>query len=405
MALNATTRRPVQCDGAANDGSTSLEDFDIASTQLSVSVLIATKNRPDELVKAVHSVLQQTSLPMELLILDQSLDDRGQCVVEGELACASSKVKATVRVQHIIDPAISGTAMARNRLLDIAHGSIALFIDDDSVLEPDFIEQIIACYASHPGIAGVGGLITNYSRPRWTERVWPSIFFRGPFHDERQPLYWNAQRLRHADPIRVHRFTGAAMSFRTASIRNIRFDSNLTGNSREDDADFCAMLEPQMMVIAPKARLVHNRSPIDRARDHWLREKAQSLHYLYNRHWNSGLKNRACFWWLLVGYCSLLPLACIRRLSLEPWHGFRAGTRRAMALAHQPVNVLAARKTLHLLLDNVWLMRAQLMSKRVLSGLSSAKWRFMQTARGFRLRENAKAADPRASKHEEIFCP
>src|SRR5438876_3208498 len=111
MAVNATAKRPVPYD-AANDGSTSLEDFGTASTQLSVSVLIATKNRPYELVKAVRSVLQQTSLPMELLILDQSLDDRGQCLIERELACPSSKVKATVRVQHIIDPAVRGTAMA-----------------------------------------------------------------------------------------------------------------------------------------------------------------------------------------------------------------------------------------------------------------------------------------------------
>ncbi len=331
MAAEATTVQPVPPD-TANDGRMALESR-TASTRLNVSVLIPTKNRPDELALAVRSVLEQTSLPAELLILDQSLDDRGRRLVKDEFARASRKVEATVQVRHIMDPAVSGTAMARNRLLDMARGNIVLFIDDDSILEPNFVEQVIACYASHPGIAGISGLITNYSCPGWTERVWPWLFVRGPFHDERQPLYWSAQRLRRADPIRVHKFTGASMSFRAELIRNIRFDSNLTGASREEDVDFCAMLEPLVMVIAPKARLLHNKSPINRARDHWIREHAQSAYYLYRRHWNSGLKNRACFWWLLIGYySSLLPLACIRRLSLEPWRAFRAGRRRALAL-------------------------------------------------------------------------
>lgn len=330
MAAEATTGQLVP-PNTADDGRMALESR-TASTRLNVSVLIPTKSRPDELAMAVRSVLEQTSLPVELLILDQSLDDRGRRLVEGEFARVSRKVETTVQLRHIMDPAVSGTAMARNQLLDIALGDIVLFIDDDSILEPNFIEQIMACYASHPSIAGISGLITNYSCPGWTERVWPWLFARGPFHDERQPLYWNAQRLMGANPIRVHKFTGASMSFRATLIRDIRFDSNLTGASREEDVDFCALLEPLVMVIAPKARLVHNKSPINRARDHWLREHAQSAYYLYRRHWNSGLKTRACFWWLLIGYYSLLPLACIRRLSLEPWRGFRAGRRRALAL-------------------------------------------------------------------------
>ncbi len=183
MAAEATTVQPVPPD-TANDGRMALESR-TASTRLNVSVLIPTKNRPDELALAVRSVLEQTSLPAELLILDQSLDDRGRRLVKDEFARASRKVEATVQVRHIMDPAVSGTAMARNRLLDMARGNIVLFIDDDSILEPNFVEQVIACYASHPGIAisrvpdGPNGYGLGYlSAVRFTTRGSPSIGVR-----------------------------------------------------------------------------------------------------------------------------------------------------------------------------------------------------------------------------------
>jgi GT2 family glycosyltransferase len=297
-----------------------------------MSVLIATKNRPHDLAEAVRSVLEQTQLPSELIILDQSDVDFGQYLVEQEFAAASEDVRKTVNLHHIIDSSVPGLAPARNRLLDVAAGGIVLFIDDDAYLEPDFIKQILACYADREDLVGVSGIITNYTRPEWTSRLWPSIFARGPFHDERQPIYWSAERLRGTDPIRVRKFTGASMSFRADAIRDLRFDANLTGVSLAEDIDFCAALRGRPLVIAPRARLAHNKSPINRDRDHWLREHAQAAHYLYRKHWKSGLRNRLCFLWLHVGYLSAMPRACLRRMSSEPWRAFRTGARRGAEL-------------------------------------------------------------------------
>jgi len=302
---------------------------------LSVSLLIATKNRPDELGLAVRSVLQQSVLPAEILILDQSATDRGREVVQSEFAAAPCDADKKPALRYLRDPSVPGTAAARNRLLDQALGEVVLFIDDDSLLEPDFIEQMRNCYLERPDIVGISGMITNYKRPAWNARCWSTIFDRGPFHDERQPLYWNNERLRGADPIRVRKFTGASMSFRMEVIRHLRFNADLIGASREEDVDFCAMLDDRVLVIAPRARLVHNKSPINRARDHWLKEHAQSAYYLYWRHWDRGFKNKACFAWLRAGYCVVVTVGCIRRLSLESWRAFRAGKRRAIELTRR----------------------------------------------------------------------
>jgi len=302
---------------------------------LSVCLLIATKNRPDELTLAVHSVLRQSVLPDEMFILDQSPTDRGREMVQLEFATAPAGAGKRIALHYLRDPSVPGTAAARNRLLDLATGDVVLFIDDDSYLEPDFVEKMRDCYLDHPEIAGISGMITNYKRPGWNARWWSTIFAHGPFHDERQPLYWNAEGLRGKGPIRVRKFTGASMSFRTEVIRHLRFNASLVGASREEDVDFCAMLPDRVLVIAPCARLAHNKSPINRAQDHWLKEHAQSAYYLYRRHWKRSLRNRAWFLWLRLGYCVALPVGCIRRLSLEPWRAFQAGMRRAIELTNE----------------------------------------------------------------------
>src|ERR1700730_9477794 len=181
---------------------------------LSVSLLIATKNRADELGLAVRSVLQQSVLPAEIIILDQSPTDRGREVAQSVFASAPSDAAQGIALRYLRDPSVPGTAAARNRLLDLATGEVVLFIEDDSYLEPDFIEQMRDCYLDRPDIVGISGMITNYIRPAWNARCWSTIFDRGPSHDERQPLYWNNEELRSAGPIRVRKFTGASMSFR-----------------------------------------------------------------------------------------------------------------------------------------------------------------------------------------------
>src|SRR4029453_12488870 len=102
-----------------------------------------------------------------------------------------------------------------------AAGDYWLFLDDDVVLEPDFMEKLLAAYA--PGVTGVSGIITNYSAPPVMQRIWTAIFQLGRFHDRRQAIYYDAERLTGSAPIKAPGFTGALMSFRADEIRGLRF--------------------------------------------------------------------------------------------------------------------------------------------------------------------------------------
>jgi GT2 family glycosyltransferase len=297
-------------------------------TAASVSVIIPTKNRGADLVLTIQTLLRQSVLPAELFVVDQSDTDVSRSKIESLLS------GTPLCLHYTYDPAIPGGAVARNLAMDRATGEILLFLDDDVELEESFVEELLATYASHAEVAGVSGVATNYEAPSTLMRAWLWTFERGPFHDDRQPVYWRAAELRDSGLYRVTRMTGALMSFRASAVVNLRFDAHLKGVSDGEDVDLCMRLGPQsQLVINPRARLVHNRSATGRLEDHWLRRYLRSQLYLYRRNWNVGIKNRLCLGWLLLGAALIATLSSVRSASFRPWRALLTGYREGVLAA------------------------------------------------------------------------
>ena len=65
----------------------------------------------------------------------------------------------------------SGAASARNSAIDRTKADILIFLDDDVVLEPDFVGELLNVYEKYPTVGGVSGVITNYSPPSLSWRI------------------------------------------------------------------------------------------------------------------------------------------------------------------------------------------------------------------------------------------
>ena len=249
----------------------------VARSNAKVSVIIPTKNRAEDLELTISSLLLQTRMADELIIVDQS---RTQSVLK----------TSPLPLKYIYNPQITGASQARNEGMKQATGDIWLFLDDDVLLEPDFIEQILRAY--DPGVTGVSGIVTNYSAPPIFRRLWELVFEVGPFRDDRQSVYRKAETLRNAGPARVRQFGAGLMSFRANALRGLWFDESLQGASFGEDIDFCARLpRNSILLITPQARLFHKRSPEGRSPVHWLDLHAQGSHYMRQRHWRLGFWN------------------------------------------------------------------------------------------------------------------
>jgi GT2 family glycosyltransferase len=303
---------------------------------MTCSIIVATKNRPKELsTLLMPTLLAQTRAPEQIIIVDQSSDDSTKRVVESfEKSAANGS--STPQILYLYETHHPGAASARNSGIERAGSEILVFLDDDILLDPDFLQELLAVYQQYPNAGAVSGVVVNYARPSLLLRTMRRLFWIGPFHDERQPIYWNADRLREHKPFRVRKFGAGVMSVKRTALNGDRFDDHYRGAGAEDVDLSWRLSERNPLLMTPRARAVHVRTDTGRAQDHWLRYDALCNYYLYRRLWNTAVWNGICFVWLNVGYAVLATLGSLRRLSLEPWGALRAGVRDASAILRPP---------------------------------------------------------------------
>jgi len=307
-----------------NSASTSGSTAPTGCKRPTLAVMIPTLNRPHDLRVTIETLLRQSVLPQELLIVDQSRTDESERAVRALLE--GSPQGRSMALNYRRDPGINGLAIARNVALDMNHSEIILFLDDDVELEDDFIERLLEGYVEDPLVGGISGIITNYTPGALSHRLWQSIFVHGPFRDERQAIYHRAEELRHSGRIPVTRFGGGLMSFRASAIAGVRFDDNLRGASEGEDVDYCMHLPPgTRLEIDPRARLMHNSSPAGRRSEHWSAGVVRGTSYLYHRNWRS---NRFSFGWLMTGFALIALLATLKQRSGGPWDDFVGAYRQ-----------------------------------------------------------------------------
>lgn len=119
----------------------------------SVSVVICTRHRPEDLRNCLQAISRLDPAPDEILVIDNSGGDPD---TEG-IACAYG-------TRYITEP-ISGLSRARNRGLVESCSEIVAYIDDDAVPCEDWLEQILAPFAD-PQVASVSGDVVASGNPR-----------------------------------------------------------------------------------------------------------------------------------------------------------------------------------------------------------------------------------------------
>ena len=294
---------------------------------MSLSVIIPTLNRAADLGRTLSTLLAQTIPPEEIVIVDQTQDDSARRVVKQFSVGLTTEAKQTPRMIYLYHPGLFGVGAARNIAIEQATGGTLVFLDDDVLLESDFLAELLTVYQQDPHVGGVSGVVTNYPLPSARERFMYRLFRRGPFHDERQPIYWNCEKLRQTGPFPARKFGGGLMSLTREALDGERFDPQYKGAGSEDIDLSWRVSERWPLVITPRARLIHVRTDSGRPRDHWFTYAVKCDYYCYFRLWNNGMKNRLCFVWLNLGYMLLAAASGMKRLSLGPWRAFIEGVK------------------------------------------------------------------------------
>ncbi len=138
----------------------------VTATALRADVVICTYTlaRWELFARAVDSVLRQTVLPDRLIIVVDHNDELlARCHREWDTRGADSPVEIIAVASQF--PGRQGSS--RNSALLLARAEIVSFLDDDAVAAPDWLERILAVYATRPEAVAVGGASRpNYGAPR-----------------------------------------------------------------------------------------------------------------------------------------------------------------------------------------------------------------------------------------------
>lgn len=142
------------------------------NSRISVSIVTPTFRRPAEVAGLLDNLNRQTVLPAEVILVDGAPPE--ETATEETIEKMRHDFAFKIRyVRHA-----GGTAIQRNKGIDLAVGDFVALVDDDVRLEPDFLEQIIRVFAGDDKIGGVVGYRTNRhfsseqsTRWRWYKRL------------------------------------------------------------------------------------------------------------------------------------------------------------------------------------------------------------------------------------------
>jgi glycosyltransferase involved in cell wall biosynthesis len=133
-----------------------------SAMSIRISAVICTYNRAAYLRKALRSLIEQTldSSQYEILVIDNASTDDTRNVVESERS-----VQPQVRYVH--EPTV-GVSRARNAGWRAARAEYVVYLDDDAIAEPPWLERMLGFLESKaPRLGAVGGRIEPiWERPR-----------------------------------------------------------------------------------------------------------------------------------------------------------------------------------------------------------------------------------------------
>jgi GT2 family glycosyltransferase len=187
---------------------------------VTITVLVPTYRRPDNLKRCLEALRWQIRVPDEVLVVVRSSDAETRSLLSG-----FDRGSLPLRVVKATNP---GVIAAMSAGLEVAQGDVIAITDDDAVPHSDWLTRIEAYFSTYPELAGVGGRDLIYhgehledgarevvGKVQWFGRV------IGNHH------------LGIGKPREVDELKGVNCAYRRAVLQRIGFDGRLRGTGAQ----------------------------------------------------------------------------------------------------------------------------------------------------------------------------
>jgi GT2 family glycosyltransferase len=235
--------------------------------------------RPVPSLNLLNSVKVQTLYPDEILIIDGSTNDETKAIFAQNSFQNLNYFLVTKEHRGLTKQRNFGVSKVSN------DSEVVCFLDDDTVLESTYFDEIIKAYQSNPEIIGVAGIAVNENN--WIKKQANQNYSKYKYYEFEGYIYPEGSRnvfrnilglQSNLGPGRMPEFShgrtcgfplndkiyevdlliGMSFSFRKKIFDNIQFSHYFEGYGLYEDADFSLRaLQFGKNVIATKAKLSH----------------------------------------------------------------------------------------------------------------------------------------------------
>lgn len=239
------------------------EALPVTASRKTTTVAICTLGVHPRLLTAVTSVLDQTHLPSEVLVID---NDPASGATRRALAAVQGQIS-------IVDEPRRGLSHARNAALAAASSEVVAFTDDDAVMDRWWLQHLVAPFEDHAEVGAVTGLVLPAELRTPAQRTFETYV---GFSKGTELLHWTLDEDDSAHlpgrggprgvlfPWTTGKVgSGNNMAFRTEMLREIGgFDTHLGAGSRtqggEDlDAFTRTLIAGHAIIYTPDALVWH----------------------------------------------------------------------------------------------------------------------------------------------------
>jgi GT2 family glycosyltransferase len=238
------------------------------------------------LPKAFGTVLGQTVCPDEILIIDGSTNKETEMIL---------KENHFENLHYfLVPPEHRGLTRQRNYGIERVGNEmeIVCFLDDDTVLEVDYFEQLLKTYEIHPEALGVGGYIVNESQCEfvgydyqakideyyydgWKRKEGSRFLLRKRLGLDSDcppgfsPTFSHGRSVGFLPPsgktYEVEQLMGGVSSFKKSVFNTLQFSTYFEGYGLYEDADFTLRLaKTGKLYVNTAAKLGHFHNPSGR---------------------------------------------------------------------------------------------------------------------------------------------
>lgn len=216
---------------------------------MNFDVIIPTKNRPNDLMRLLDSIEEQTQLPQNVIIIDQSESFN------------EIEKKYHYKITHIHNKQLTGLTSAKNEGVRHSSSEILYFFDDDIILYKNFFEIINNQFSSKEDISGICGRQINSKSSRFKIFMF-ELFHRGCFKDIRKKCNsgYVKEELKETNIL-----PGGITAYRKKIFNEFSFDEHLIKYCLGEDMDFSYRVgQKHKLAFSTTALAIHNHSTIGR---------------------------------------------------------------------------------------------------------------------------------------------